>query len=452
MLRISPYLNRLVLVSMFLAGVFAVAAGPAKAGIRDAEIEEILALYTGPIFQAAGLRPDSIDVTVLANLQLNAFVADGQRVFLNTGIILATKTPNELIGVIAHETGHISGGHLARGRLAIDQARIPLILSTLAGLGAAVAGAGDAGVAIIAGGSQVGTRNFLQFTRIQESAADQAAADYLDATGQSAGGLVSVLETISDQNVLSRTLDNSYAQTHPLGRERIAALRRHLAQSPHSQKSDNADLQLRHDRMRAKLAGFLDEPGNVLHQYPVDDTSIPARYARAATYHRMGDPNMALLEIDSLISELPNDPYFHEIKGQILYESGRNAEAITAYRQAVQLAPGQELIQLALGQALVASGEVSKIGEGVAILEIATHREREYPIAWRSLAIGYQELGETGKAQLATAERLAILGRYEDARIHADRALTRLPDGSPGWIRANDISALGARSAAKGNN
>jgi predicted Zn-dependent protease len=424
----------------------------ARVGIRDAEIEELIEIYTAPVFEAAGLLPGNVEVNILGDLKLNAFVANGQQLYLNTGIILASKTPNELIGVIAHEAGHIAGGHLARGRLAIDQARIPLIVSTLLGIGAAVAGAGEAGAAIIAGGTQIGTGNYLKFSRAQESASDQAAANYLEATGQSANGLLEVLGMLGNQRLLDRGIENSYALTHPLSRERIAALQQHVQRSSFTKNVDSSALQIRHDRMRAKLSGFLDTPVTVLRKYPETNTSIPARYARAAAFHRQGNPDRALKEINSLISELPQDAYFHEVKGQILYENGRVDGAIEAYRQAVQYAPGQPLIQLALGQVLVATGKPALIQEGVIALEAGTRVEQDYPSAWHSLAVAYDELGETGRAQLATAERLAILGFFDDARIHAERALPRLPHGSPSWLRASDIMSSGKPGKLRGQN
>ena len=424
----------------------------ARVGIRDAEIEEIIGSYSAPIFEAAGLLPGNVEINVLGDLELNAFVANGQQLYLNTGIILASKTPNELIGVIAHETGHIAGGHLARGRLAIEQARVPIIVSTLLGIGAAVAGAGDVGAAIIAGGSQVGNRNFLIFSRAQESSSDQAAASYLDATGQSTNGLLGVLDTLGSQSLLDLSTQNSYARSHPLSRERIAALQQHVSRSSFTSKIDSPALQLRHDRMRAKLSGFLVNPESVLNKYPASDTSIPARYARAAALHRQGNPKMAIAEINSLISELPQDAYFHEVKGQILYESGQIDGAIKAYRQAVRFAPGQPLIQLALGQVLVATGKADLIQEGVIALEAGTRVEKEYPSAWHSLAVAYDELGDTGRAQLATAERLAILGHFDDARIHAERALPKLAHGSPSWLRASDIMSSGKPGKLRGQN
>ena len=430
------------LLTLILFCVMVNAPAHARFGIRDAEIEETLSLYADNIFRVAGIPPGTARVFVLNNSDLNAFVSGGANIFINTGLIGSTKTPNELIGVIAHETGHIAGGHLNRIKNAQADARIPLIFSVILAAAAAAAGAGDGAAAILAGGAQIAQRNVLSFSRNQESAADQAASSYLTATHQSLNGLFEVMETLANQNIISRKIRNSYVFTHPLPRERRAALRDRAYRSPYTGVRDTAELQLRHDRMKAKLFGFLENPALVLRRFPPENKSIPARYARAVAYHHMTEDEKALAEINSLIAEIPDDPYFYEVKGQILFERGDITEALISYRKARDLAPSQPLIRIALGQALVASGQKKFIQEGVKELSLGMKVEREYASGWYSLAIGYDRLENPGQAQLATAERFLLIGRKADALVQAKRARDKLETGTPGWLRANDIASL----------
>jgi len=435
--------RRLTLImSLILAVVLTSAPALARFGIRDAEIEETLRLYSDNIFRAAGIPPGTARVFVLNNPEINAFVAGGANIFINTGLIGLTSTPNELIGVIAHETGHIAGGHLNRIKGAQADARLPLIFSVILAAAAVAGGAGDGAAAILAGGAQIAQRSFLSFSRAQESAADQAAASYLTATRQSVDGLFRVMDILADQNVLARKVSNSYAFTHPLPRERRAALRERAYSSPYTQTVDPPGLRMRHERMKAKLFGFLEDPAVVLRRYPSDNRSIPARYARAVAYHRLAEKDKALAEIDSLIAEMPDDPYFHEVKGQILFERGDIEAALVSYRTARDLAPGQPLIRIAFGQALVASENITHIREGVTELSLGMEIERDYASGWYSLAIAHDRMGNQGQAQLATAERFLLIGRKADALVQAKRARDKLSEGTPSWLRANDIASL----------
>ncbi len=343
-------------VSLVFAGPAPIQAGRSKLSlIRDAEIEHTIRLYAAPVLQAAGLDSNAVRVHLVNDRQLNAFVAGGQRIFLFTGLLLAVETPNQLIGVIAHETGHIAGGHLARSQDALRNASTAAIISFILGAAAVAAGGGRVGAAVMQGGASLAQRALLKYSRTQESAADQAAMSFLDQTGQSGRGLVEFLDILGDQEALFASRQDPYARSHPVTRERISALRARIERSPFYERTDPAGHVRRLERMQAKLYGFLKSKTQTLRKYPIEDRSVAGRYARAVAYFRVAEVAAALDELQSLIDEAPVDPFFHELRGQILFESGRIAEAIGPNRTAVRLLPNAPLLRLALGQVLVAS-------------------------------------------------------------------------------------------------
>jgi predicted Zn-dependent protease len=433
------------LAALILVFVVVVNAGTAAARgiplIRDAEIEDTIRGYAEPLFRAAGLDPSAITVHIVRDPGLNAFVAGGQRLFIHTGLILAAERPNNLVGVIAHETGHISGGHLARTHQALQNAQVQTIIAMVLGAAAAVAsGRGDAGGAIIAGGAGSAQRLFLSYSRTQEAAADHAGLSFLEATGQSASGLLDFFEILGDQDVLiNNRSQDPYIRSHPLTRDRINTVRNHVAQSRFSARGDPPEIVIAHKRMQAKLRGFLGRPRSTLRRYPVTDTSIEARYARAAAYHRAARLDEALAEIDSLLAERPTDPYYNELKGQILYEHGRVNESIEPYEKAVRLRPGSPLLRVGLAQSQIATGNSTLNAAAIQHLEAAVGRERDYTGAWHQLSIAYGRSGRLGLSALASAEQHLSTGNFKTARDQALRAQQKLPEGSPGSLRAQDI-------------
>ena len=404
--------------------------------IRDAEIETIIGAYAAPLFAAARLDPAAVEIKIVKSPHLNAFVAGGQRIFIFTGLLLAADRPDEVKGVIAHEVGHIAGGHLARLHDRLRHANAQAIVSTLIGLAAAIgSGRGEAGAAAIAGGQQVARRSLLQYSRTQESAADQAALGYLADTGSSPRGLLTFLEKLSDREALLVGDGDSYLLTHPLARERVALLRAQLDATPIREAQPDAGELLAFARMKAKLRGFLDEPAKTLRLYPAADSSQPARYARAIAYHRQAELAKALAEIDGLLAESPDDPFFHELAGQILFESGEAARAIAPLKRAVEILPAP-MLRLALARAQIATGDPrAAIGHLQAVVET----DPDATGAWRELAVAYGRDGQLGLSALASAEFSIRAGRQRDARRHAGRASRLLPQGSPGWLRAQDI-------------
>ena len=423
-----------------LLGNPAETAAQQRSYISDAEIENTIREMATPLFVAAGLEPSAIRIILIRDETINAFVAGGQNLFIHTGLITKARTPNQLIGVLAHEIGHISGGHIARTEDAIRDATTQTIITTVLGAAAALAsGRGDVGAAIISGGSQLGIRGFLQYSRTQESAADQAALKFLEGTGQSAIGFLELLETLGDQELLSPNRQAVYARTHPLAIERIRMVRLHVEKSKFTQTPTQAALVERHQRMRAKLDGFLNSPTRTLTEYKDTDTRTPARYARAIALFRIPQLDAALAQIDSLIAERPDDAYFYELKGQMLFENGRVAEAIEPYEASVRLSPDAYLLRLGLARAQIESQDPELLDPAIQNLRSAIAINRDSPFLWRQLAIAYGRGGQTGLSSLAMAEEALLRRQKREALFYAGRAERELPRGSPGWTQAQDV-------------
>jgi predicted Zn-dependent protease len=440
----------LVAIGALLAAQAPAQAG--SAGIRDAEIERILRKYADPIFKAGGLDPKAVHVYIINDPSLNAFVAGGQNVFLHTGMIMTVDTPNELKGVIAHETGHITGGHLARGPEAAGKAEVPMLVGMLAGVAAIAAGVPDLGMALLMGSQSVAQRELLAYSRTQESSADQAGAKFLSATGQSPRGMLKVFDRLADEEALSGYRQDPFVRSHPLSRERVSDLQDLVDASPSKDKTDSAEDLAEYSLMRAKLRGFIETPEVVLHRYPISDHSEPARYARAAAFFRSSQLDRALPEIDSLIAERPKYAYFWELKGQILLESSRAKEAVAPYRKAVELAPDEPLIRASLGAAMLATEDNSLIPEAKKHLKAALKDDPDNAMAWYYLSNAYGETGDEGLAALATAERYYQLDAFPQAVSFANRAAAHLKEGTNDWQRANDIAAIAQGEAAKRKN
>ena len=432
----------------------AIAVSPATVGaqslprgiplIRDAEIEQLLRDYTQPVLRAAGLTQQNIQVTIINNRSFNAFVMDGRRIFINAGALMDAKTPNEVIGVLAHETGHIAGGHLSRLRQQLAQAQTQSIIAMILGVGAMVAAARSGGnvgnpAAAILGPQESIRRSLLSYQRSQEEQADRAGVKFLAATGQSARGMHDTFKRLGDEILFAARNADPYLQSHPLPGERVLALEAMGKATPYWDQRDPAELQLRHDLMRAKLAGFLDRGDTIARRYPPGEPGLPARYARAIATYRHADLRSAIGQIDGLIQAQPNNPYFHELKGQALLEGGKPTEAIAPLRRAAQLAPHPALIQVMLGQALNAINNPASANEAVTLLRTAVAQEPELPDAYAQLAMAYGRKGDLAQADLASAQAAFMRGDAPTARQLAARAKTRFPVGSPGWVKADDI-------------
>jgi predicted Zn-dependent protease len=421
---------------------------PKNAGIpliRDAEIEQLLRDYTGPILRAANLSKQNIQVVLINDKTFNAFVADARRIFVNIGALMDATTPNQIIGVLAHETGHIAGGHLAKLREQLANAQTAAVIAMILGVGAMVAGgrsdsgASQAGMATLQGSQDIILRSLLSYQRQHEDQADRAGVHFLTLTGQSPKGMYDTFKRFSDQVLYSAKYTDPYLQSHPMPAERVAALEGVARQSPYWDKKDPPELQLRHDMMRAKLYGFVERPDAVARRYPQSDQSIPARYARAISAYRHSDLRDAIAQIDALIAVMPNNPYLYELKGQALVENGRANEAIAPLRHAASLAPQPALIQIMLGQALVATNNPQHTEEAITMLRNALTREPEAADGYNQLAMAYGRKGDLAQADLAAAQAAFMRGDLKTARELAARAKTRFPVGSPGWVKADDI-------------
>jgi predicted Zn-dependent protease len=416
--------------------------------LRDAETEQLLREYTRPILRAAGLEKQNIQVVIINDPVFNAFVADGRRIFVNFGAIMQSQTPNQLIGVLAHETGHLAGGHLAKMREQIAHAQTSLIIAMLLGAGAVVAGARsnstngsltNVGVAAISAPQDLIRSSLLAYQRSQEENADRAGVKFLTATGQSAKGMYDTFKRFSDESLFAAHNADPYMQSHPMPVERVAALEEIAHSSPYWDKKDDPALQARHDMVRGKISAFLERQDTVYRRYPLSDTSLPGRYAHAIATYRHGDLHNALTQIDALLQMQPANPYFYELRGQALLEGGKPADAIAPLRKAVQLSGNNALIEMLLGQALVATDNAAYSAEAIQILKAAVVRETEAPLGYQQLAMAYARKGDYAEADLASAQAAYLRGDNKTARDLASRAKTRFAIGTPGWVKADDI-------------
>ena len=424
--------------------------------IRDTEIEQLMRDYASPILKAAGLAKQNVKVVILNNRAFNAFVMDGRHIFINSGALFDAKTPNEIIGVFAHETGHLAGGHLLKLREQLATAQTASIVALLLGVGAAVAGArsgsggGAAAGAIMAPQSAI-QRSLLAYVRTQEDQADHAGVKFLTATGQSARGMLDLFKRLTNEGLFNSRYIDPYLQSHPMPADRVEALEGLARSSPYWDKKDDPALQARHDLARAKISAFMERQDTVYRRYPLSNTSLPARYARAITTYLHGDLNNALTQIDGLIQMQPNNPYFYELRGQALLEGGRPTEAIAPLHKALALSNNAPLIEMLLGQALVATDNKAYTDEAITILRAAVARESEAPLGFSQLAMAYGKKGDYAEADLASAQAAYLRGDNKTARELAARAKTRFAIGTPGWVRADDIVTAKPMPGSKNN-
>jgi len=430
--------RRLILA---LIAVCVIAAAPARAQslIRDAEIEYALAKVAEPLITAAGLSPGNVRVLVVKNSKLNAFVIDANHILIHSGLILKVERVAELQAVIAHEVAHIANGHLSRravnARIAGTAAKFGLLLSVAV---AAASGNSEAAAGVAIGSANSARRVFFGHTRAEEASADLSALRYMSARGIDPQAMADVLDLFRGQEALSVGRQDPYVRTHPLSRDRIRAVRGYAAAYKTTVRPQ-PEAEYWFARAQAKLGGFLRNPGWTLRRVAANDRSDAALMRRAIAYHRVPQPDRALAQIDALIARRPNDPFLHDLKGQILLESRRTAAAVSAYARAVDLAPREALILAGYGRALLALNTAQGARRALPVLERARARDPRDPRLMRDLAVAYAKTGNRGMASLATAERYALLGRLPDAEIHAKRAVGLLPRGSAGWNRAQDV-------------
>ena len=443
------YLSRLAAVATSATIALSAVSASAQSLIRDAEVEHTISMMAEPILKAAGYSPDSINILILNDRSLNAFVFGGRNMILNTGLLTRVETPEAVMGVIAHEMGHIAGGHLTRRQINAEALQGPLLVGAiLAAVAGAASGRGEVAVAGALGVQGAAQRSFLAYSRGEEAAADQAGASYMEQAGLDPEASLDVLRIFRGQEVFAAGNVDPYARTHPLSADRMQLLEDRVARSPAKGGKVSEELQYWHARMRAKLAGFLSSPArtiSILENSENPDSEFNT-LTRAIAYHLLPSPAKAMAEVERLIALRPNDPYYLELKGQILFESGDAAGSIAPYRKASELAPDEPLIRGSLGRALLALNDPTANAEALAALEDATRTDPGEIAVLRDLALAYARDGQEGKAALATAQRFAFQGAPKDTFRHATRALDLLPVGSPGWLKADDIRAVAERS------
>ena len=436
-------------VLAFIAmAVLLVQPAAAQSVLRDAETEAFLNDISNPLVEAAGLAPGNVEIVLINDPSINAFVAGGQAVYIHSGLIDAADTANEVQGVIAHELGHITGGHVIRIQDSYASAGRISILSMLAGIGAALAGGGEAAMGVMALGQQMAVGQFLSFSRAQEASADAAGAEYLSKAGITGRGSLEFFGKLLNQEFrrgISQEDEAGFYRTHPLSGDRIAKLREVYVVDPAWEAPLNADWETRFARVKAKLQGYVARPEHTLRDYPEEDMSTPALLARAYAYHKEARIERALAAADLLIERAPEDPYFLELKGQVLLESGRVEEALVPLRKAVEITRAQPLIAAMLGHALIATEDQANYEEAERVLRAAVGRDRYNPFAWYQLGVVYAARGDMPRARLASAEQQVMSRQYLLAMRSAQAAEAGLPYGSPDWIRAQDI-AMEARA------
>lgn len=437
------------LVTVVVASALLTSSVGAQEILRDAETEALLAEAAAPLIRAAGLDPRNVQVLLIHDDSVNAFVAGGQIVWIHTGLIAEADNINQVQGVIAHELGHIEGGHVIRSSEGIREATGISILSLVLGAAMVAAGGGEAGMGVLAAGQQAAMGKFLAFTRNQESSADLAGARYLHTAGISGRGSLEFFKKLQNMEYRYRVAedtDGGFASTHPMSGDRIQVLTDLYEKDPAWNRPVDPALEVRFERVKAKLIGYVSDPAVTLRKYPASDTSVPAFYARAYAWHKGAYPDQALGATEALLKAVPDDPYFEELQGQILLESGRPADAIAPLRRAVAGTNSNPLIAGMLGHALVATDNPAYLDEAERVLRTALGRDRENPFAWYVLGNVYARKGNMALAALASAEQASLSNDQGRAMRQAQTAMAALQPGTHDYIRAQDI-AMAARAA-----
>ncbi len=440
-----PSLARIGQLITALLAMIAITVQPvaAQSILRDAETEALFSDMVAPLVAVSELDAKDVEVILINSSQINAFVAGGQRMFFYSGTIAAADTAVEIQGIMAHELGHITGGHIIRFDEGIKTATGITILSLILGAAAIAAGAGDAGAGILAAGQQAATGKFLAFSRIQERSADSAGARYLSGAGITGKGSIDFFKKLQNYEFrLGIPQEDSYGRTHPLSGERVSLLRDVYQGDSAWDTPPDPEIEARFQRVKAKLLGFTNEPATTLRKFPESDQTIPARYARAYAWHKSAYPDRALMEVNNLLKAEPNDPYFLELHGQILLESGRPTEALASLRKAVRLTNNQPLIASLFGHALIATEDESHFAEAQRVLKAAVVKDNRNPFAWYQLGVVYSQQGDTARAQLATAESALLQRNYGSAIRSSQIAMSGIKENTPEWIRAQDISLI----------
>ncbi|MGB5077584.1 MAG: M48 family metalloprotease [Sphingorhabdus sp.] len=438
-------LNRRVRAAIVVAIAATLTIQPAMAQsvLRDAETEAFFDEISEPLIRAAGLDPKNVDIALINDKSINAFVAGGQTVYLHSGLIDAATTANEVQGVIAHELGHVEGGHVVRFSEGVSAASGISIATLILAAAAIAAGAGEAGMGILSAGQQAAMGKFLAFSRAQEGTADASGSRYLSASGITGRGSINFFKKLQNFEFrLGIPQEDSYGRTHPLSGERISVLEDTYKADPAWNAPLNPKWEADFKRIKAKLSGYLADPNATLRDYPETDKSVAGSYARAYAWHKAAYPQKALAESSALVASAPDDPFFLELHGQILLESGQPSDALEPLRKAVKLTGNQPLIAAIFGHALIATEDKANLEEAATVLKAAVTKDNQNPFAWYQLGVVYEQQGDSARAALASAERYLMEGAPQFALPNAQTAMAGLPEYSPDWIRAQDINMV----------
>ncbi len=442
-------IKKLFLSALFFTIIASLLINPAYAAgrgfsiLRDAESEMIIRKILDPILIAAELDPASVDSYLLSSKDINAFVAGGQNIFIHSALVLKAETANQFMGVLAHEAGHIAGGHLNNYSDAISEATSVSLIGLILGAAAIAAGASDAGMALMLGGQHVAHRTILKHTRTQESSADQAAMTYLEKSGQSGKGMMEFLAILGDQELIPERFQDPYARSHPFSSWRVARIRHRNEMSKFRDAVTDPFITDQFKRLQAKLFGYLKPAYATLGKYPLSDQSLYARYARTFAYHKSHKIDLALKEINSLLKESPDNPYFHEAKAQVLFENGKISQSLISYKESVKHLDNS-LLLISYGHALIAMEDDKYLTEAVKNIEQGLRKEPDNAFGWLQASIAYHRLGDKANTRLATAENFLLSGNIGGAMINAKYAVDLFPKNTPKWYRANDILVTSA--------
>jgi predicted Zn-dependent protease len=424
--------------------------------VRDSEIERVLRGYEAPILKAAGIDPHTVKIYLVNDPEINAFAtqspvqSETESIFVNTGTILQLKTPNQVIGILAHETGHIAGGHVVRDATAMRKAAIPMLLGIALGAAAVAMGGGEAGMGIMALGQQAAQAQFFQFSRAQEATADQMGQKYLRETHQSGEGMLEVFNKFANMEAeITYGRNVTLVTDHPLSRERIDLLQQLVDSSPYKDVKDSPQAVRQFHLIQAKLEGFLYRVDTTLQHYPLTDASEEAHYARAIAYFRQPDMKKAIDEANTLVKIDPKNDFFWEVLGQIYVEMSQPLNGIPAYQKAADLAPDEPLLRLDLAAAQIATGKPQFGKPALDNLKIVLQQENNNGFAWYEAAQAYSDMGNEAMANLSTAELDYSQGNFGAAAHFATLAQHRLAAGSSDWQRATDILAISSANSGR---
>ena len=406
--------------------------------IRDTELESSLQQLMAPLLEAANYPPNSIAVRIIIDPDYNAFVAGEQIIYLHSGLILNADSAEEIVGVLAHEIGHIKAGHVQRRDASIADANSTSALAALAAVAIAAGGGGDAAVGVLIGGQDQVVRKLLQTSRYDEAVADEIGLSLLEKSGISANGLRNMMQRMAAQRALPESRQSRYYQTHPDAAERLSVYLDHLSRQTGQTTPIRSDILALMDRVETKLRAYVEPPLSVLQQF-TDIGSLDHLYAKSIALYRRGELEAAMTVIDNLIKKAPQDAFFHEFRGDILMSMAKTDAAAQSYKRAISIRPDSPQILLNYGRALIASGRPTDLTNAISALEQARDGEPRWAFVYRQLAIAYGRAGQLADADITLADEALMTGDIQRAINMAKRSLSHGAVRDEIINRANDM-------------